>query len=174
MSCRGNICSSAWNTYCPPFFIDLGFCRVSHFSHSSLSQLLCSIFHPFLNTSSQRHHLLHWVAQLWPTVGLFYSWLEPAVFSPRWDWRWGGGAARVSHPRGHLCSHPHLLTLPWKCNTQCKTPTACTDQHPPLQGVQPLQVANQECFPNTIKKKITLLFCSAPRTNTYDTSKFKA
>lgn len=110
MSCRGNICSSAWNTYCPPS--SLIFCSaVSHFSHSSFSQLLCSIFYPFLNISPQRHHLLHWVAQLWPTVHLFYSWLEPAVFSPGWDWSWGAAPCPLSQRPPVLSSPPPNLAI---------------------------------------------------------------
>lgn len=63
---------------------------LSHFSHSSLSQLLCSIFYPFLNMFSLRCHQQNRLAQLWAAADLFWSCLEwalswryPGVFSQR-------------------------------------------------------------------------------------------
>lgn len=45
----------------PFLFTELGVCTVVSFmfSHFSLPQLLCSIFHPFLNLLSRRHYLCH-------------------------------------------------------------------------------------------------------------------
>lgn len=146
MSCRGNI-------YSPPSSLTLG-SAVSHFSYSSFSQLLCSIFLPFLK---------YLIREAPPaTLGgsaltNSESILQLAGTSCVQPWvRLEVGGSPMSLIRGHPYSHLHLLNLPWKCNTQlhlCKTQTICADQHPALQELQPLQVANQECFPNNIKRK---------------------
>lgn len=49
-----------------------------------LSQLLCSVFNPFLNTSARRHGQCHWWAQLWlaGSVRASSEWLCPAQDEP--------------------------------------------------------------------------------------------
>lgn len=44
---QGNLCSGTWNSFSPCFFTELGVCRTIFltFSHSCLSQLLCSAFY---------------------------------------------------------------------------------------------------------------------------------
>lgn len=70
---QANLCSSAGSTSSPSFSSNLDVCRVvsfSFFSHFSASQLLCSIFYPFLNVRIYQHHL--W-SKLWTTWNPFWS-----------------------------------------------------------------------------------------------------
>lgn len=53
---QGSVNSSAWSSSVSSFCPDLGVCRAVPLicSHSSLTQLLCNTFYPFLNTSCPR------------------------------------------------------------------------------------------------------------------------
>jgi len=76
---RGNFCSGTRSTSSPSSFTDRHLRRTVSLFLTPLSQLLCSIFHPFLNMLSERQNQHCQLAPLWSAAGPTWSQLKLTV-----------------------------------------------------------------------------------------------